>query len=140
MIVKKIKRWLRKKYIIYRYTHNYNSDKVIYLNPTDRQLGLTTMIIKDAIKYNVPILVPTFSEKNRVCHEMYKMGQLGLGDSITEESAKNNLVIALFEDLREGKITKILVDNRCSEWDLETFILKNPVRIVNGFVTKQWGR
>ena len=140
MIVKKIKRWFRKKYIIYRYKHNHNSGKVIYLNPTDRQLGLTTMLIKDAIKYKVPILVPTFSEKDRICHEIYRMGQLGLVDSITEEYAKKNLTVALFEDLREGKITKILVDNQCSEWDLETFILKNPVTIVNGFVTKQWGR
>lgn len=42
-----IKKWIRKKYIFWKYKHNWNTGKVIILKEGDRQLGLTTMMLED---------------------------------------------------------------------------------------------
>ena len=99
----RIKRWFRRRYILYRYKRNYKSGKLIYLKSSDRQLGLTTELIKESIKKDIPILVHNNKAKKYLAHEMYKMGQLLLVPSVTEYYAMNNLLVTPTDNLKIGR-------------------------------------
>lgn len=131
----KIKRWFRRKYILYRYKHNYNSGKLIYLKSSDRQLGLTTELIKESVNKNIPILVHNNIARRHIVHEMYKMGQLSLIPSVTEEYAMDNLVITPLTNIRGRGIKWILVDNGCTELDVVKLLDDYLVAILNGYIT-----
>lgn len=135
-----IKKYLRQKYIIYKYKHNYNTGKLIYLNSSDRQYGLTTLLIHDAIKFDVPILVSTEFFRRNIAHEIYRMGQLELVPPVTERYAYEKLVITSPHDNVKGRRMKeILVDNQCSESDVDKFLIcYGYPKIRNGFVTKRF--
>lgn len=134
----KFKRWCRKQYIIYKYKHNFKSGKVIYLRADDRQFGLSTLLINDAIRYDIPILVPNLYSKKRMAHEIYMMGQLSMVSSVTEDYAMKNLVVTPIESNLRGlyKLDWILVDNQCNESDVKKMLDISPKTIIaNGFVT-----
>lgn len=132
----KIKRLIRKKYIIYRYNRNFKSGNVIFLKQDDRGYGLSTLLIKDAIKYNIPILVPTKRSKIHMANKIYKYGQLGLISQIERDYAMKNLILTPTENIRGRKIDWIFVDNSCRDLDLCKFLNRNnTIYIANGFVT-----
>lgn len=132
-----IKKYFRRKYLFWRYNHNYKSGKPIYLNRTDRGFGFTFRVAIDSLSEYTPILVPTNITRNRVAYEICKAGQLGLGPTLTEKYAYDNLVITPNTNLRGKKIPFILVDNSCTEKDVSNFLNNNPmIRIKNGFITK----
>ena len=129
----KIKKWFRKKYLYWKYKHNWNTGKLIVLKEGDRQLGLTTMMIKDCFKNDYVLLVPTETAKKNMAYKIYRDGQLGVLPSITKKEAYKYLMS--FDDIlmgrHRGKRLKIIVDNHCWEWkDLYSI---RPY-IVNGFV------
>ena len=131
----KIKRWFRRKYILYKYRRNYKSGKLIYLKSSDRQFGLTTELIKESVKKDIPILVHNNIARRHIVHEIYKMGQLSLIPSVTEQYAMDNLVITPVTNLRGRRISWILVDNGCTESDVVKLLDDYPVAILNGYIT-----
>lgn len=130
----KIKKWLRKKYIYWKYKHNWNTGKVVILKKDDRHLGLTTMMLEDCLKNDCVLLVPTAAHKKDLAHEIYKRGQLGLIPAITYKEAYEKYLLSI-DDIRmnkhRGKRLKIIVDNHC--WDWEDLYHICPY-IVNGFL------
>ena len=130
----KIKKWLRKKYIYWKYKNNWNTGKVVILKEEDRQLGLTTMMIEDCFKNDCVLLVPTEKHKRYLAHEIYIRGQLGFLPTITEKEAYEKYLISS-NDIKigrhMGKRLKIIADNHCWDWD-EISCLR-PY-IVNGFL------
>lgn len=130
----KIKKWLRKKYIYWKYKHNWNTGKVILLKEGDRQFGLTTMMIEDCLKNGCVLLVPTETHKRNMAHEIYKRGQLGFLPAVTEREAYDNYLLS-HADIINGKHRarrlKIIVDNHCWDWDDLYHIRPH---IVNGFI------
>lgn len=135
-IFHKIKRWIRKKYILYKYNKNFKSGKVIFLKQDDRGYGLSRLLIKDAIKYKIPILVPTQHSKRYMADEMYRYGQLNFIPQITKDYIMNNLIITPTENVRGKRLSWIFIDNSCKESDIYEFLNKNnTITIANGFVT-----
>lgn len=130
----KIKKWLRKKYIYWKYKHNWNTGKVVILKEGDRQLGLTTMMIEDCLKNDCVLLVPTETYKKNMAHEIYKRGQLGFLPVITEKEAYEKYLISS-NDIKmgkhRGKRLKIITDNYCWDWDEIAYL--RPY-IINGFL------
>lgn len=129
---------MRRKYIIYKYKRNYNSGKLIYLRNADRGYGLTTLLIEDAIKCNTRILVPSVFARKRVAHEIYRMGQMGMIDPITEEEAYNTMLINCnYTGWTPKNLDFILVDNQCTDSQVEKFLQTYPcAKIFNGFIQK----
>ena len=130
----KIKKWLRKKYIYWKYKHNWNTGKVIILKEEDRQLGLTTMMLKDCLNNGYVLLVPTETHKKKLAYDIYLRGQLGFLPAITEREAYEKYLISsndITSGKHIGKRLKIITDNYCWDWD-EIACLR-PY-IVNGFL------
>lgn len=130
----KIKKWFRKKYIYWKYKHNWNTSKVIILKEEDRQFGLTTMMLKDCFKKNCALLVPTEMHKRSVARDIYRLGQLGVLPAITEQEAYKQYLVTPNDiqiERYRGKPLKVLVDNHCWDWDEI-----KPLRsyIANGFL------
>lgn len=129
-----IKKWIRKKYIFWKYKHNWNTGKVIILKEGDRQLGLTTMMLEDCLKNDYVLLVPTETHKKNMAHEIYKCGQLGFLPAITEKGAYEKYLISsndITMGKHRGKRLKIITDTYCWDWD-EIACLRP--HIVNGFL------
>lgn len=115
----KIKKWLRKKYIYWKYKHNWNTGKVILLKEGDRQLGLTTMMINDCLNKRCMLFVPNEIAKKRVYEEIYNMFNSPIMTSLIDP---NDYLITL-NDINRGKLrgvrnVKILVDNQCTYRDV----------------------
>lgn len=130
----KIKRKIRKKYLVWKYNHNWNTGKVVILKDGDRQLGLTTMIIRDCIVNNYKLFVKTDELKRSMAYEMYKLGQLGFAPPITEYEAYEKYLMSPYDVKRNklrGTREKLIVDNSCS--NLEELHYIQPY-IVNGFI------
>lgn len=130
----KIKKWLRKKHIYWKYKHNWNTGKVVLLKAGDRQLGLTTMMLKDCLKNDCVLLVPTETHKKNMAHEIYLRGQLGFLPAVTEHEAYQKYLLSHNDIIRGkhiGKRLKIIVDNHCWDWDDLYYIRPH---IVNGFI------
>lgn len=130
----KIKKWFRKRYLIWKYKHNWNTGKVIVLKREDIQLGLTTMMIKDCLEKGYVLLVDTDSTKRCMAHEMYLCGQLKLSHPITEHDAYKYHLMSL-NDIKKNKHIglgiKLVVDNSCRDLDALDYLYPY---IVNGFV------
>ena len=130
----KIKKWIRKKYIYWKYKHNWDTGKVVILKEGDRQLGLTTMMLEDCLNKGCVLLVPTENHKKNLAHEIYKRGQLGFLPAITEQEAYEKYLISS-KDIQMGKLRgrrlKIITDNYC--WDFDEISYLRPY-IVNGFL------
>ena len=127
------KRWIRKKYLICKYKHNWNTGKVIVLKEEDRNLGLTTMMIKDCLEKDYVLLVNTDSVKRYMAHEMYLCGQLRLSYPVTEHDAYKYHLMSLSDIKRNKHIglgVKLIVDNSCR--DLDVLNALYPY-IANGF-------
>lgn len=130
----KIKKWLRKKYIYWKYKHNWNTGKVVIIKEGDRQLGLTTMMLKDCFKNDCVLLVPTEAHKRKLAHDIYLRGQLRMIPAITEREAYEKFLISSHDiqmGRHRGKRLKIIVDNHC--WNLDEISYLRPY-IVNGFL------
>lgn len=133
----KFKLWIRKKYILWKYKHNWNSTKLVVLKESDRQYGLTHMLMKDCLENGCTLFVRTETEKKRLAHEMYKCGQLGFMPAITEHEAYAKYLLSA-NDVRCGKHhgrrdLKILVDNSCS-YDEVKLLYDEWLQVVNGFI------
>lgn len=130
----KIKKWFRKRYLIWKYKHNWNTGKVIVLTSEDRQLGLTTMMIKDCLEKGYVLLVNTNSDKWNMAHEMYLCGQLMFSHPITEANAYKYCLMSL-DDVKNNKHIglgiKLIVDNSCHDLDALSYL--HPY-IANGFI------
>lgn len=138
----KVRRWFRSKYLIHKYKSiKHNSDRLIYVRSRDdRQLGLTTTLIKDAVKYNIPILVPSLRAKRMMAQTISRESEkLDRDKYVSERYAFDNLVIIPSDILDHTMNTNlvVLVDNQCSEGIVRSFITNNLRRnfIVVGFVS-----
>lgn len=132
----KIKKWIRKKYIYWKYKHNWNTGKLIVLKEDDRNLGLTTMMMKDCLEKGCVLLVNGNPAKKYMAHEIYMRGQLGFLPPITEQEAYQNYVLSLNDikkDKHKARKLKLIVDNSCHDFDLDTLYYASSY-IVNGFV------
>ncbi len=100
------------------------------------------MILKDVVKYNTPILVPTLHLKDNIINELYDFYKYNLNQIITlsiRKNIKEKLVIVPVDNIRGRNIKKIFVDNSCTEKDVYLFLNHNkPINIINGFVTKYY--
>lgn len=130
----KIKKWIRKKYVYWKYKHNWNTGKVVILKEGDRQFELTTMMLKDCFKNDCVLLVPTETHKRNMAHEIYIRGQLGFLPSVTEKESYEKYLISSHDiqiGRHRGKQLKIITDNHC--WDWEDLYRIRPY-IANGFL------
>lgn len=122
-----------------RYKRNKNKGGLIYLSRHDRGLGATSLVMKDAVMSNVPILVPTCTAAKGLAHEIYLQGQLGVLPAVGEKYAIEHLVVTPNPTkFKEKRIHHIYVDNSCHEEDVLKVLGGCPIKIVNGFVTKRY--
>ena len=132
----KLKQWLRKKYIYWKYKHNWGTGKLIILKEGDRHLGLTTMMVKDCIEKDCILLVNTESTKKYIVDLIFKYGQLGFIPAMTEKEFYRKHLLSLTDinlDKHRGMRRQFIVDNSCYYDDLETLYCIRP-DIKNGFV------
>lgn len=122
-----------------RYKKNKNKGGLIYLSRHDRGLGATSLVMKDAVMSNVPILVPTYTAAKGLAHKIYLQGQLGILPAVSEKYAMDHLVVTPNPTkFKETRIHHIYVDNSCHEEDVLKVLGDWPIKIVNGFVTKRY--
>ena len=134
----KIKKWFRKKYIYWKYKHNWNTGKLIVLKEEDRHLGLTTMMMKDCIEKDYILLVDTESTKKYIVNEIFKRGQLGFIPVMTEKEFSDKYLLSLNDiriDKHRGRYRRFIVDNSChgDAFDLKTLHQVLP-DMKNGFI------
>lgn len=116
--IKRIK--LKLKYFI-----NKKKGKPIFWSGNSmRQLGKTNLVLKDAIKHNIPIMVET------------KHNKLYLLNILKNRIPPSDVAVYCPSDNLKGKrIEKILLD--CGEHGYQKIIDDYPqIKIVNGFVKK----
>lgn len=122
-----------------RYKKNKNKGGLIYLGRHDRGLGATSLVTKDAVMSNIPILVPTMAAAKGLAHKIYLQGQLGILPAVSEKYAMDHLVVTPNSaKFKEKCIHHIYVDNSCHEDDVFEVFGDWPIKIVNGFVTKRY--
>lgn len=131
----KIKRWLRRKYLFWKYKHNYGTGKLIITKEHDRQLGLTTMMIEDCLNRNCRLFVPDEITKERIITELHKRVN---GSCFTTSINPYDYVISV-NDIVNGKFRgqrnmKIIIDNKCKFKDVVRVIDDTNYAIVNGFM------
>ena len=133
-LVKKI----RRKFLLFKYKHNFKSGKLIKISKKDRQLGLTYRIIEDSVRLRIPILVPNKNIKKWLPYEFTK--RYDFGDYANRHIRKyifDNFIVVPTDNLRGTQIKSFLVDNSCEEYDVLEFMEKNPnLNIENGFIKK----
>lgn len=132
----KIKQWFRKKYIYWKYKHNWGTGKLILLKEGDRYLGLTTMMIKDCIAKNCILLVNSESTKKCIVYDIFRLGKLGVIPAMTEEEFSEQYLLSLNDielDRHRGQFRQFIVDNSCCDDDLKTLYHIRP-DIKNGFI------
>ena len=123
--MKKIKRWIRKKYVMWKYKHNWNTGKVVILSDGDRGYGLTTMMLKDCIKNDYVLFVPFEADKK------------SLFKSVEDRKEYDKFILTKM-DVKMGahvdrNIRGVIMDNHCSYADIK-FLCDNELAIVNGFI------
>lgn len=121
----RINRWLRKKYIMWKYKHNWNTGKVIVLGEHDRAYGLTTMMLRDCVKNDYVLFVPYEADKKILFPS-------------AEEREKHSKYLMSKMDIKMGahlgrNIQGVIMDNHCSYEDIK-FLYGNDFKIVNGFI------
>ena len=134
--MQKFKRWIRRKYLFWKYKHNYNTGMVIVSKLGDRGLGLTTMMLEDCLRKNCMLLVPNAVTKCRMFDEIDKMVN---SPTCTSSIDPNDYLITPTE-IANGKLqgrhnARIIIDNQCTYRDFTT-IRDNGYEhsIVNGFI------
>lgn len=129
----KLKRWFKKKWLLWKYKHNYNTGELIPTN--DRQLGLTTQLINECLWKNYVLLVPTIRMKDNVLRMMRKE----LYDPCMTTTIKPEEHVMSLHDIKaykhRGRRVKFIADNSCNKFDVQ-IALKLGCEIVNGFVYK----
>ena len=116
----RIKRYLRRNYLLWKYKRNKGSGKLLIQKESDRGLGLTTMMINDCSVNNYYLYVPTLKDKQNLFYE-----------------TENEINILCSSDNLYGKRNlNIVIDNRCSFEDVRRLLRygHNTINIVNGFV------
>lgn len=131
----KIKVWFRRKYLFWKYKHNYGTGKVIITKESDRQLGLTTMMIEDCLNRNCRLFVSNEIAKEHIVRELHKRVN---GSCFTTSINLYDYVISV-HDIVMGKFrgqrnVKIIIDNQCKFKDVERVIDDTNYAIVNGFM------
>lgn len=130
---------IRRIRLKFRYKKNKNTGKIIYLSKHDRGLGATSIVVKDAVMNNAPVLVPNIAAAKGLAHKIYLQGQLGFLPAVTEQYAVDHLVITPdIDKFREKRVHHIYVDNSCHEDSVSRVCRDWPVKILNGFVTKRY--
>lgn len=132
-----IKKSLRRKYLFWKYKHNYNNDRLIITTQEDRGLGLTTMMLEDCLRNNYVLIVKNEIKRKFLSHEIYKRGQLGLLPSVTEYKAYSDYLTTIQEikinSRGRNKSISYIVDNNCDYDDVKT-LFSLPIKIINGFM------
>ena len=134
--MQKFKRWIRRKYLFWKYKHNYNTGMVIVSKLGDLGLGLTTMMLEDCLRKNCMLLVPNAVAKYRICEMIYNMVN---SPTCTSSIDPNDYVVTPTE-IANGKLqgrhnVKIIIDNQCTYHDF-TSVRNSGYEhsILNGFV------
>lgn len=132
----KLMKLLRRKYLLWKYKHNWNSGKLIVLKKDDRGYGLTDMMIKDCLQNGYVLFVSNELSKIRLARKINEYGRLG-GLPVNERNAYDNYLLSA-EDIRWHRHVgrrnlKLLIDNSCWYDDVECLRGKG-IKIVNGFI------
>lgn len=134
----KFKKWIRKKHLLWKYNHNYNTGKLIVLTENDRQLGLTHRMLRDCIDKGYILYVHSITEKHTLTHEIWNMKAIDLAPTLTPKSVIFNSYFLTPNDLKCGthklrRNVKVIVDNSCTYSDI-LILHQAGVKIVNGCV------
>ena len=129
-VVKSIRVFSRRKYLFLKYKLNKNSGKLLIQKESDRQLGLTTMMIKDCVKNDYYLLVPNLQDKYIIFKVANALGY------------KVNVLIPsdILSNKLRGTRINVVVDNHCSFADIHELLCKSHINIVNGFVYEPLAR
>lgn len=121
---------LRKIVLWLRFNLSMHEGKLVVLNENDRRLGLTTMIIKKAIRQKHMIIVPDESHKKIVC--------LMIRDLYPYYSPHRcERTVITINQLKERGFTykdTYLVDNSVSTSDLMNISYVVKAQIAGGFI------
>ena len=136
-LIMKLKKWIRKEYLFWKYKHNWNTHRLIVLNENDRRYGLTFMMIKDCLEKKCVLFVRDYHEKHMFAQIMCEYSQLGLIPFITEREAFDKYLmcpsdISCHKHLGRRDL-KFIVDNSCGYNDV-MILYRECLNIVNGFV------
>ena len=116
----RINKYLRKKYLFWRYKLNKNSGKLLIQKDIDRGLGLTTMMADDCIENGYYLYVPTIKHKYDLSH-------------LTHNDVN---ILCPSDNLYEVKDLNVIIDNHCTFEDVRKLLndYNCKINIVNGFV------
>ena len=133
-MINKIKIFIRRLIIKVRYKYNWYSKKVIVVNDDYRQIGLSTMIIKDALKKDIKIFVPNHMTKMNLMKKMYEIDNDY--PTLKSVSSYNDYFITPTDLCRDTRLVdnRILVDNQCTPSDILSLKNNGLYQIANGFV------
>lgn len=116
--INNIKKHLKRNYLFWKYKRNKGSGKLLIQKESDRQLGLTTMMIEDCLKNDYWLYVPTMKDRYNLSNDIAK-------------------TLCPLDNLQGKKDLNIIVDNHCSFEDVRKLLNKKGygrVNIINGFV------
>ena len=121
----KIKRWLRKKYVMWKYNHNWNTGKVVVLKEHDKRYGLTKMMLADCFANDCALFLP------------YELDKIYLFPSADDREKYGKYLLSKM-DIKMGacngrELAGVITDNHCTYEDIK-FLHDNNIEIVNGFV------
>lgn len=133
----KLMKLLRRKYLLWKYKHNWNSGKLIVLKEGDRQYGLTYMMIKDCLQNGYVLFVNNEFSKRCLAQKIHEYGQLGIVPLVSECDAYDNYLLStrdIYCDRHKGrKNLKLLIDNSCWYDDVKC-LHGTGIEIINGFM------
>ena len=122
--------------------NKYKKNSLIPVNDSHRQIGLSTVLIKDALKHKYKILVSNKVTAIHLSKMMWKLDGGEYHDCITPVTYIDYFIttMELCSDVfHRGKIKyKILVDNSCNHDDVIVALSSDFCEIVNGFVYIQY--
>lgn len=124
-LINKIKNYFKFKAIILKTKIKYYMNKrtgqpIFWFKQESRHTGKTTLIIKDAIKYKIPIIVETRNQKLCMLQLAKKMN-------------KSLKIYTAYENLDGMKINEVLLDCAGRGWEVIQERYPN-IKIMNGFV------
>lgn len=118
-IFQKIKFYFKRFILKYKYKKNYgHKQNPIICGIEDRSLGKTTLVINDAAKRNIPIIVSTQMQKHFIKEEAHRRGL-------------EVVVFATSDNIRGRKDKKVLLDG---DYNTYMYCLDNHLIIMNGFM------
>ena len=144
-VLRKTKRLVRKHQVIHEYKKASKAGKLVYLRPTDKQFGMTTRIIMDALKNDdssTVILAPFESHRAFIQKEIIRYCETN-GKQPPDRHALRRMVITPWNfGLEAMKIKNIFVDNLCSQETIRAIHerIRDERVVYRGFVTPYYRR